>query len=162
MQNGNAVHTASEQTQDGCPGHAPGEKMQNGNAVQTTSEQTQDDSPGHAPGVRMQNGSPGRSGAQDLNAFAANLCALIDSKIRRGYQCFPSNYIAYDMLHGTTTYKHLYSDQDKAAFLKRLEALPQKVFGSNADEALQEALKAAQHIFLKIYANPVRRSAAHS
>jgi len=161
-QNGNAVHTASEQTQDGCPGHAPGEKMQNGNAVQTTSEQTQDDSPGHAPGVRMQNGSPGRSGAQDLNAFAANLCALIDSKIRRGYQCFPSNYIAYDMLHGTTTYKHLYSDQDKAAFLKRLEALPQKVFGSNADEALQEALKAAQHIFLKIYANPVRRSAAHS
>ena len=162
MQNGNAVHTASEQTQDGCPGHAPGEKMQNGNAVQTTSEQTQDDSPGHAPGVRMQNGSPGRSGAQDLNAFAANLCALIDSKIRRGYQCFPSNYIAYDMLHGTTTYKHLYSDQDKAAFLKRLEALPQKVFGSNADEALQEALKAAQHIFLKIYANPVRKTAAHS
>ena len=161
-QNGNAVHTASEQTQDGCPGHAPGEKMQNGNAVQTTSEQTQDDSPGHAPGVRMQNGSPGRSGAQDLNAFAANLCALIDSKIRRGYQCFPSNYIAYDMLHGTTTYKHLYSDQDKAAFLKRLEALPQKVFGSNADEALQEALKAAQHIFLKIYANPVRKTAAHS
>jgi len=162
MQNGNAVHTASEQTQDGCPGHAPGEKMQNGNAVQTTSEQTQDDSPGHAPGVRMQNGSPGRSGAQDLNAFAANLCALIDSKIRRGYQCFPSNYIAYDMLHGTTTYKHLYSDQDKAAFLKRLEALPQKVFGSNANETLPEALKAAQHIFLKIYANPVRKTAAHS
>jgi len=161
-QNGNAVHTASEQTQDGCPGHAPGEKMQNGNAVQTTSEQTQDDSPGHAPGVRMQNGSPGRSGAQDLNAFAANLCALIDSKIRRGYQCFPSNYIAYDMLHGTTTYKHLYSDQDKAAFLKRLEALPQKVFGSNANETLPEALKAAQHIFLKIYANPVRKTAAHS
>ena len=143
-------------------GDTCGERTQNGNAVQTTSEQTQDDSPGHAPGVRMQNGSPGRSGAQDLNAFAANLCALIDSKIRRGYQCFPSNYIAYDMLHGSSTHKNQYTDQDKAAFLKRLEALPQKVFGSNADEALQEALKAAQHIFLKIYANPVRRSAAHS
>jgi len=120
------------------------------------------ESAGLGPGEKVVSGGAVRHGGQDFNAFAANLCTLIDSKIWHNYKCFPSNYIAYDLLHGSSTHKHHYSDQNKAAFLKRLEALPQKVFGSNADEALQEALKAAQHIFLKIYANPVRRSAAHS
>ena len=132
------------------------------------------ESAGHSTSEHLQSGSSepfsskltgcgaGRHGGQDVNAFATNLCALIDSKIRHNYKCFPSNYIAYDMLHGSSTHKNQYTDQDKAAFLKRLEALPQKVFGSNADEALPEVLKEAQHIFLKIYANPVRRSAAHT
>ena len=122
---------------------------------------------GHGPGERIQSGDQrmkssgtGRHGTQDFNAFAANLCALIDNKIRQGYKCFPSNYIAYDLLHGTSTHKEQYTDQDKAAFLKRLESLPEMVFGSNSDKLLPEVLKAAQHIFLKIYANP--RSAAHS
>ncbi|HHV02477.1 MAG: 1-acyl-sn-glycerol-3-phosphate acyltransferase [Bacteroidales bacterium] len=37
---------------------------------------------------------------EDFNSFTASLSELIDKRIYKGYKCFPSNYIAYDLLQG--------------------------------------------------------------
>jgi len=81
----------------------------------------------------------------DPAGFSARLCTLLDSRINTGYKCFPSNYIAHDLLHGTSANSERYSPQDKDAFIRRLD----KLAGSHVQEKARE-------IYLRIYANPVQ------
>lgn len=71
------------------------------------------------------------------------LAQIIDESILRNYKLWPTNYIAYDILFKTNTYKHLYTENEKSLFERRLEMR----IDHNDPLALQS--------FLAMYANPV-------
>ena len=71
------------------------------------------------------------------------LAQIIDESILRNYKLWPTNYIAYDILYKTNTCKHLYTENEKSLFERRLEMR----IDHNDLLALQS--------FLAMYANPV-------
>lgn len=71
------------------------------------------------------------------------LAQVIDDSILQTYQLWPTNFIAYDLLHQTTTYSSKYTDKEKQLFERRLE------LRINADDPKQK------ESFLAMYANPV-------
>ncbi|WP_026950306.1 1-acyl-sn-glycerol-3-phosphate acyltransferase [Algoriphagus mannitolivorans] len=73
----------------------------------------------------------------------AALADLIDHKIWAGYRLWPSNYIAHDLLSGKEEHSQYYSEEEKNAFVKRLN---EKVDSKN-DFLVKN--------FLAMYANPV-------
>lgn len=80
------------------------------------------------------------------NEYHKQVGLLIDRRIISAYRLWPNNYIAYDMLMGTKIFNSKYTDEEYAAFVKRIKKLER--FDCN-----QDVLK---DIFVKIYANPVR------
>ncbi len=71
------------------------------------------------------------------------LANVIDQKIWAGYQLWPSNYIAYDLLHHSSEHSSFYTTQEKKSFEDRLM---EKVDVSNPLMVKN---------FLSMYANPV-------
>jgi 1-acyl-sn-glycerol-3-phosphate acyltransferase len=71
------------------------------------------------------------------------LAQVIDDAILKNYKLWPTNYIAYDLLHKTNKFEDFYSPQEKSRFEKRLGL---KIDGAN--HILYEG-------FLSMYANPV-------
>ncbi|MGX7667592.1 1-acyl-sn-glycerol-3-phosphate acyltransferase [Flavobacterium pedocola] len=71
------------------------------------------------------------------------LAQVIDDSILSTYKLWPTNFIAYDLLHNTTTYATKYTEKEKQLFERRLEMR----LGSEK-EALRDS-------FLAMYANPV-------
>ena len=71
------------------------------------------------------------------------LAQVIDDSILQSYKLWPTNYIAYDLLNKTNKFNHLYTENEKSLFERRLEM---KIDSSN--ETLKES-------FLAMYANPV-------
>jgi hypothetical protein len=49
------------------------------------------------------------------------LAQVIDDAILSNYQLWPTNFIAYDIVHKTDRYAHLYSENEKSLFERRLE-----------------------------------------
>ena len=82
---------------------------------------------------------------QDLsqNEKLSKLSELIDHQIWKGYKLWPSNYIAYDLLHQKNQFASQYTAVEKASFEKRLS---QKVNQKNPLEVEN---------FLQMYAHPV-------
>jgi len=73
----------------------------------------------------------------------------IDQQIHAGYRLFPGNYVAADMLSGTSTYAKEYSDEERKTFETYLQSRIDLVQIPNKDEAfLRERI-------LTMYANPV-------
>lgn len=81
----------------------------------------------------------------------------IDDEMHRIYKLWPTNYIAYDLLHGTRDYREQYSNIQRIAFVnyirghvlkmalnRKKSGLPSENFNSNTRE-----------ILLQMYANPV-------
>ena len=79
----------------------------------------------------------------NTNKQVQALAQVIDDSILQSYKLWPTNYIAYDLLHKTNTCKHLYTENEKSLFERRLEM---KIDASN--ETMVES-------FLAMYANPV-------
>lgn len=71
------------------------------------------------------------------------LAQAIDDSILTTYKLWPTNYIAHDLLHGTTTYASQYTDIEKAVFERRLE----KRIDAQSEFEVQG--------ILAMYANPV-------
>lgn len=71
------------------------------------------------------------------------LAQAIDDSILQSYKLWPTNYIAYDLLHKSNTYSHLYTEEEKSLFERRLEM--------KIDEHNPQMLES----FLAMYANPV-------
>ena len=71
------------------------------------------------------------------------LAQVIDDAILSNYQLWPTNFIAYDIVHKTDRYAHLYSENEKSLFERRLEM--------RIDHDNPVALEG----FLAMYANPV-------
>jgi 1-acyl-sn-glycerol-3-phosphate acyltransferase len=71
------------------------------------------------------------------------LAQVIDDSILSNYKLWPTNYIAYDIVHKTNAYAHLYTENEKSLFERRLEM---RIDGENP---------VAKQGFLAMYANPV-------
>jgi 1-acyl-sn-glycerol-3-phosphate acyltransferase len=67
----------------------------------------------------------------------------IDDSILQSYMLWPTNYIAYDLLHKTDKYKNYYTENEKSLFERRLEM--------KIDENNVQMVES----FLAMYANPV-------
>ena len=82
--------------------------------------------------------------------FYSALAHRIDTELHQGYELFPCNYIALDMLNGNLDQTEHYSEADVANFEQYLTAQLAKVSLPNKDEAfLRERI-------LTMYANPLR------
>ncbi|WP_264520268.1 1-acyl-sn-glycerol-3-phosphate acyltransferase [Flavobacterium sp. N1994] len=71
------------------------------------------------------------------------LAQAIDDSILQSYKLWPTNYIAYDLLHKTDKYKDFYTENEKSLFERRLEM--------KIDETNPQMVES----FLAMYANPV-------
>ncbi len=71
------------------------------------------------------------------------LAQVIDDSILSTYKLWPTNFIAYDLLHKSEQYQHLYSEEEKSLFERRLEM---KIDSQNPKMV---------ESFLCMYANPV-------
>ena len=71
------------------------------------------------------------------------LAQVIDHSIITNYHLWPTNYIAYDILHHTTRFADRYSEKEKQLFERRLELRVNKQEQKVVDN------------FLAMYANPV-------
>ncbi|MBQ8711809.1 MAG: acyltransferase [Prevotella sp.] len=96
-------------------------------------------------------------GSLPRNEFFAQLAHRMDLEIHRGYQLYPCNYIAADMLGAESRYAEHYTAEDRQRFCQYLEGQLAKVTIPNKDEAfLRERI-------LTMYANPlVNHNAATS
>ena len=84
----------------------------------------------------------------DKNDRYQSIRHAVDIRVVEGYHLWKTNYIAYDLVEGTTKYSDFYSPEDVEAF-KAYTAHKLRRAGRGLD---REALK---DIFLRIYANPV-------
>jgi len=87
------------------------------------------------------------------NEYHARVAQLIDRRIHVHYKLWPNNYIAYDMLYGSSTYSRLYSAAEKEAFEQRLNKLKNAAWEAMPHQEID--MDILVEIFLKIYANPV-------
>jgi len=71
------------------------------------------------------------------------LAQTIDESILKSYKLWPTNYIAYDILNKSNEHSHLYSENEKSLFERRMEL--------RIDDSNPIALQS----FLAMYANPV-------
>jgi 1-acyl-sn-glycerol-3-phosphate acyltransferase len=71
------------------------------------------------------------------------LAQKIDDAVLSNYKLWPTNFIAYDIVHKSSTYSHLYTESEKSLFERRLEMR----IGLDNPIALEG--------FLAMYANPV-------
>lgn len=80
---------------------------------------------------------------ENSNKQIQALAQVIDDSILSGYKLWSTNYIAHDILNQTDIYSHLYSENEKSLFERRLEMR----IDHNNPLAFQS--------FLAMYANPV-------
>ena len=80
------------------------------------------------------------------SALANQLAELLTRRIREGYRLMPTNYVAYDLLHGGTGYASHYTPSQRQCFIDRLSHIP-AIDGIGTDTLRQQ--------FLTLYANPV-------
>jgi 1-acyl-sn-glycerol-3-phosphate acyltransferase len=71
------------------------------------------------------------------------LAQKIDDAVLSNYKLWPTNFIAYDIVHKTSMYSHMYTESEKSLFERRLEMR----IGTDNPVALEG--------FLAMYANPV-------
>ena len=71
------------------------------------------------------------------------MAQAIDDSILQSYKLWPTNYIAYDLLNKSNIYAHLYTENEKSLFERRLEM--------KIDENNPQMVEN----FLAMYANPV-------
>lgn len=103
--------------------------------------------------IHFQTGQPINSMA---DAFAesgkelfADVARAIDKEIYAAYRLYPGNYVAADLLRGTTDHEAHYNKEEKARFEDYIAGQLRKIDLPNPDEAfLRERL-------LTMYANPV-------
>ena len=59
--------------------------------------------------------------------FYKTVATHIDHEIWRGYRLYPGNYVALDLLHGTSEYTDKYTDADRATFEKYIDGQLAKI-----------------------------------
>lgn len=80
---------------------------------------------------------------ENTNKQIQALAQVIDDSILQSYKLWPTNYIAYDILHQTNTYNSFYTENEKSLFERRLEM------------RIDENHPVQRAGFLAMYANPV-------
>jgi hypothetical protein len=118
---------------------------------------------GHKGRINIAVGRDMNDAIEEMRAIAhkndkvLHLANAVDAEMHRIYKLWPTNYIAYDLLHGTKEYKDHYSNIQRITFsnyirgnvirlglVRRQLGLPKEGYG-----------KAVKEILLEMYANPV-------
>jgi 1-acyl-sn-glycerol-3-phosphate acyltransferase len=86
---------------------------------------------------------------ENSNKQIQALAQVIDDSILKNYKLWPTNYIAYDILNKTNEHAHLYTENEKSLFERRLEM--------RIDAENPVALQG----ILNMYANPVVNQLKH-
>lgn len=81
--------------------------------------------------------------SNSVNQTLQKVATLLDHHIQTNYKLWPTNYVAYDLLHDSKTYKNHYTEKDMAYFERRLR------LRVNIED------KKAVTSFLSMYAQPV-------
>jgi hypothetical protein len=94
---------------------------------------------------------------QNKNEKIRLLGDCIDEEMHRVYKLWPTNYIAYDILHGTREYKEHYSNIQRIAFANYVRGRVIKLTLNRKKTGLpkENLTKVAKEILLQMYANPV-------
>jgi hypothetical protein len=81
----------------------------------------------------------------------------IDRRMHLLYKLWPTNYIAYDLLHGTKEYTEHYTTIQKVAFRNYLRGRTIQLFLNRKGGLLKREgfIKQAREVLLQMYANPV-------
>ena len=87
----------------------------------------------------------------DKHEIVKVVADMIDERIYANYRLYPNNYIAYDWLSGTSTFKKYYTQEEEDIF----KAYCDKIFSKLYEELGSEAEKRFTEILLGIYAIPV-------
>ena len=88
---------------------------------------------------------------RDGRVMFPELARLVDKRIFKGYHCFPSNYVAYDMLNGTDMSKNVCDTEYRTRFEQYLAEKIDALVGEFGEEHRSELYR----MFLELYANPV-------
>ena len=83
----------------------------------------------------------------DRNQKFQRLSRIIDKRIYANYKLWPTNYIAYDLLHQSYRWRAQYTEEQQRAFVEYMDEGLGKLIGDEAE---------LRDIFLSIYANPVQ------
>lgn len=87
----------------------------------------------------------------DKHEIVKVVADMIDERIYANYRLYPNNYIAYDWLSGTSTFKKYYTQEEEDVF----KAYCDKIFSKLYEELGSEAEKRFTEILFGIYAIPV-------
>lgn len=118
---------------------------------------------GHKGGVNIAVGTPindrvaAWAGDGPRNEQLRNLTAAIDREMHLHYKLWPSNYVAYDLLHGTREYRGMYTSVQKITFRNYLRQRMLKLMIARKKLGHERAgfQKQVREILLQMYANPV-------
>lgn len=91
------------------------------------------------------------SSIEEKSEILSHIPKLIDKAIHSNYKLYPGNYIAYDMLHGTSRFTDHYTHEEKQIFTNYLDSQLAKLpeVGNKDHEFLQERI-------LTMYSNPLK------
>ncbi|BDD03693.1 acyltransferase [Aureibacter tunicatorum] len=84
---------------------------------------------------------------KNKNKYISAIGELIDQQLHQIYHLWPSNYIAFDLMHGASEFTEYYSESDVNAFIKHRD---QQL------EPFGEIKEKLYPFFYAIYANPVK------
>lgn len=94
-------------------------------------------------------------GSLDKNTLARKICHLIDSQIHSGYQIYPINYIAYDLLLHTREFASRYTSEEVEKFKQYIDNQLKKV---DVPELSADDYDYMKEMMLTMYANPLRNN----
>ncbi|TDX86587.1 1-acyl-sn-glycerol-3-phosphate acyltransferase [Epilithonimonas xixisoli] len=83
------------------------------------------------------------SPSENKNKLLQSIAQLIDQSIIKNYKLWPTNYIAYNLMHQTNKFENHYTGEEKQLFIRRFEM------------RLDASSSAVKQSFLAMYANPV-------
>lgn len=89
----------------------------------------------------------------DKIEIVRRVCSMIDCAIHSNYHIFTINHIAFDLLHNTDTYAHLYSASEVDAFKTYINSQLDKVDLEDVSQLDREYM---YQMMLTMYANPLR------
>jgi hypothetical protein len=85
------------------------------------------------------------------------LALIIDTRMHKLYKLWPTNYVAYDLLHGGKTFKEFYTPIQKITFRNYIRGRVLKMVVARKKLGHEKAgfIKQIREIILQMYANPV-------
>lgn len=90
---------------------------------------------------------------KDPNTAAPYVARLIDQAIHRSYEIFSINYVAYDLLHDSVRFQHMYSPERKEEVINYWESQLDKV---DLADITPEERQYMMKMMLTMYANPLK------
>ena len=88
----------------------------------------------------------------DRNSIVRAVREIIDNEIHSGYEIYPINYIAYDMLEGTNRFADRYTTQQIEVTRDYFRSQTDRIDAENITDEERDFMHL---MFLKMYANPL-------